>query len=127
MSSTAGLRGWSILVVEDEYMIADDMRVELEMAGAEVLGPVATVATAFDVLRRAKDPDLAILDINLQGEMVYPLASYLQDRKVPIVFATGYGGDAVPREFSDVRRLQKPIGAGLIARLVADAGRPRPR
>lgn len=59
------VRGSRVLVVEDEYMMAEDLREELEQHGAEVLGPVPSVPEALDLLRTGAAPDLAILDINL--------------------------------------------------------------
>lgn len=103
------LEGRRILVVEDEYLIADDMRVALLDAGAEVLGPVPTVDAAMSLVATEARPDAALLDINLGGTMVFDLADTLATRAVPFVFATGYDYSAIPDRFADVPRLQKPV------------------
>ena len=67
--TSSSFRGRRVLVVKDEYMLAEDLREELERAGAIVLGPVPTVAEALELLRSESLPFMAMLDINLQGEM----------------------------------------------------------
>lgn len=90
-------------------MLAEDLREGLEREGAEVLGPVPTVAEALGLLRSGPTPDLVILDINLQGEMAWPVASVLRELGVPFVFATGYDAKAIPPEYADVPRAEKPV------------------
>jgi len=103
------LEGRRILVVEDEYLIADDMRGALLDAGAEVLGPVPTVDAAMSLMAAEHQLDAALLDINLRGTMVFDLADTLTSRAVPFVFATGYDNSAIPDRFADVPRLEKPV------------------
>ena len=105
----ASLQGRRGLVVEDEYMLAEDLRAELEREGAEVMGPVASVADALELLRSGPAPDMAILDINLGGEMAYPVADALRARDIPFIFATGYEAQAIPKAYSDVPRAEKPV------------------
>ena len=105
----SGLRDRRILVVEDEYIMAQDLRYELEDAGAEVLGPVPSVTGALTLLAREAPPDAAILDVNLGGEMVYPLADILRQRGIPFMFATGYDLRALPPEYATVPRCEKPF------------------
>ena len=105
------LEGCRILVVEDEYLIADDLRLALIDAGADVLGPVPTVTAAQSVLAAESRIDAALLDINLGGTMVFDLADALEARSVPFVFATGYDELAIPERFSAVPRLEKPVKA----------------
>lgn len=125
--SSAGLHRKRLLVVEDEYLVAEDMRHELEELGASVLGPVASVAAALAVLSDTEDVDGAILDVNLCGEVVYPVAGVLHERQVPFVFWTGYGSLGVPETYRDVPHLQKagPASAvvqALLRRLDARSG-----
>ena len=110
-----------ILVVEDEAMIA--MLVE-EMVldfGSEVVGPAAKMEEA---LRLASDAslDAAILDVNVGGAVVYPVADLLRARGVPIIFATGYGAGELPSRFrKDARsrsRLAMKSLPGLFARFL---------
>jgi len=103
------LEGLRILVVEDEYLIADDMRGALLDAGAEVLGPVPTATAAMSLVAAEPRLDAALLDINLGGTMVFELADTLASRAVPFVFATGYDDSAIPDRFSAVPRLEKPV------------------
>lgn len=103
------VRGSRVLVVEDEYMMAQDLREALERQGAVVLGPVPSVPDALDLLRTGPAPDLAILDINLQGEMAYPVADALRARDIPFLFTTGYDAEDIPPAYADVPRAEKPI------------------
>lgn len=105
----ASLRGRRVLVVEDEYLFAEDLREQLLSCGAEVLGPVACVADALALLGDGSEPDLAILDIGLGRETVYPVADALRTRGIPFVFATGYDASAIPEGYKDVPRTEKPL------------------
>ena len=115
----ASLRGRRVLVVEDEYLIAEDLREQLLSCGADVLGPVACVADALALLADGAEPDLAILDIGLGGEKVYPVADALRTRGIPFVFATGYDVWVIPKRYADDPRTEKPValrGAPMLAR-----------
>ena len=102
-------KGQRVLVVEDEYLLAEDLREGLEHQGAEVMGPAATVADALALLRTGPAPYVAILDINLGGEMVYPVADALRARGIPFIFATGYEPWSIPKAYADVPRAEKPV------------------
>ncbi len=106
---TLPVQGSRILVVEDEYFLAEDLRGALDRQGAEVLGPVPTVSEALELLSNGPAPDLAILDINLQGETVYPQAEALSALGIPFVFATGHDAQALPQAYADVLRVEKPF------------------
>jgi CheY-like chemotaxis protein len=109
-SGSSSFKGRRVLVVEDEYVLAQDLREELERVGAQVMGPVATVADALALLGSGPAPYMAILDINLGGEMVYPVADALRDRDIPFIFATGYDAADIPEAYGNVPRAEKPIG-----------------
>ncbi|MGN6278926.1 MAG: response regulator [Sphingomonas sp.] len=111
MNQPLAIAGSTVLLVEDEYLIADDLARDLTAHGLTVFGPVATVEAAVEALAQS-NPDFAILDINLRGDRVFPLADHLSGRDIPYVFATGYDGDAIPPRFADVARLEKPIRTG---------------
>ena len=81
------LRGTRILVVEDEYLLADDLNNALADAGAHVLGPAASVEDATALIGNEATIDAAILDVNLRGDMVFPLADALRERGIPFAFA----------------------------------------
>lgn len=98
-----------VLVVEDEYFIADEIRLGLVDLGAEVLGPFADVQQASAFLRTGTPIDAALLDINLRSEMVFPLARALRSRGIPVVFTTGYGKGAIGPEFQNIELWQKPL------------------
>ena len=82
--------GRLVLVVEDEFLIAMHLELLLQEHGWRVLGPAATVAQALRLLE-GKTPDVALLDVNLKGEMVTPVAEALRARGVPFVLASAYG------------------------------------
>lgn len=103
------LRGRKILVVEDEYLLADDLCTQLEQEEAVVVGPAATVKQGLALLEETEQLSAAILDVNLRGEPVFPLADALIARKLPFVFTTGYDASVVPERFQHVARCEKPL------------------
>jgi CheY-like chemotaxis protein len=103
------LTGRRVLVVEDDYVVAQDLLEQLLSCGAQVMGPVATVAGALTLLESSLAPHLAILDIGLGNEMVYPVADALRARGIPFLFATGYDAWAIPTSYGDVPRIEKPV------------------
>jgi CheY-like chemotaxis protein len=105
----ATLSGRRVLVVEDEYFIAADLARALTRLGADVVGPVATREQALELLATAECIDLAVLDINLKDEPVFPLADLLIGQSVPVLFATGYGEASIPDRYRQVPRWQKPF------------------
>ena len=112
--STAGKR---ILLVEDEYLIAQDMACELRNMGLEVIGPFSSVAAALQALETAT-VDGAVLDINLDGDKVYPVADALIARRVPVIFTTGYDGGEIPERYAAIERCSKPVTRGALVRTV---------
>ena len=110
MSGAGALSGRSIMIVEDNFFVADELQRDLHNAGAEVIGPFNKVADARDSLAGNADGlSAAVLDVNIGGAKVYPLASELQSAGVPFVFVTGYDARAIPGQFAAVTRLVKPI------------------
>ncbi|MDP9423810.1 MAG: response regulator [Pseudomonadota bacterium] len=105
------LAGRNVLVVEDEFLIADDLAAVLRGAGAEVIGPAASLPSAIRLAGDSQRIDAAVLDIHLDGVTVFPLADELRTRNVPMLFLTGYGDDYIPDNYSAVLRCDKPIGA----------------
>jgi CheY-like chemotaxis protein len=116
------LGGKRVLVVEDEAAIAmllEDMLLDF---GCEIVGPAARLATALDLAQR-ESFDLAILDVNVAGEPIYPVAEALAERGVPLVFSTGYGGAGIKEPFRDRPVVQKPFSqADLKRTLIATLG-----
>ncbi len=113
------LKDRTIFVAEDEYYAADDLRRELTRLGAKVIGPAPMLDRAVEMIEEAENIDGAILDINLGGELIYPAADLLADRRVPFLFATGYDKTVIPSRFDVVTRCEKPIGPDRLASAVA--------
>ena len=106
---TGTLANRHVLVVEDEYFIADEMARALKKLGAEVLGPVPTKDKALALVSSDQPIDAAVLDINLRRETVFPVADALRQQGVPFVFATGYAQGSVPAAYEGVPRWEKPF------------------
>jgi DNA-binding response OmpR family regulator len=109
------LAGSRILILEDDFYLATDAQTWLEEAGAKVLGPTGSVATALDLVRSERI-DGALLDINVGNGPSFEVSKALEERGVPFAFVTGYDDDVIPAELKSVPRLQKPIaGHSLLA------------
>jgi two-component SAPR family response regulator len=113
------LEGVRVLVVEDDYLIAQLLDEMLRSIGCVVLGPLPRLADALDAAAR-ETCDVAVLDVNLGGERVYPVAEVLSERNVPFVFVTGYSSGAVPREYAEQPRLGKPFKAQQLFRALSN-------
>ncbi len=101
----AGLR---VLLVEDESVVAMLIEDILGELGCEVVGPVAQVRKAVEMAQH-ETIDAAILDVNLNGHDVYPVADVLAARNIPFIFATGYGKDSLRAPYDGRPMLQKPF------------------
>jgi DNA-binding response OmpR family regulator len=110
------LRGIRVLVVEDQWHVANALRSLLEVEGMEVSGPAGRIADAHRLADEYK-PELAVIDVNLRGEMAYSLIDDLHDRGVRVVVISGYA--VLPRLTAKVAAiLQKPFnGPELLASL----------
>lgn len=113
-----GLRGRRVLVVEDEFYIADDVAQALGQLGAVVVGPVPTPDRALEALA-AGLPDFAVLDINLEGGMAFPVADALLAQGVPFLFASGYTRASVPPRFQHVPLWEKPFEIAALLRALS--------
>ena len=123
MSDTT-LRGCRVLVVEDEYMIADEFCIELEEAGAVVIGPTGTVEETFRVIDTTPKLDGAVLDVNLGGTMSFAVADRLVTDGVPFIFTTGYDASVIPDHFAHVPRCEKPVSIAKVVRAIGRAVHP---
>ncbi|RZI99715.1 MAG: response regulator [Brevundimonas sp.] len=105
---SAPLTGRRVLVVEDESLVAMLLETILEDMGCTPVGPAATVD---DGLKMATEEELdaALLDVNVAGKQVFPIAEALKARGVPFVFSTGYGEGGLPDEWRGQSTIQKPF------------------
>jgi DNA-binding response OmpR family regulator len=106
-----------VLVVEDDAAIAMLIEDMLDELGYEIGASVARLAKAFEVLD-SLDFDVAILDVNVDGEPVFPLARRLSEQGKPIVFSTGYGRAGLPAEFANYPVLAKPFSMSELQRVL---------
>jgi CheY-like chemotaxis protein len=113
-----------ILVVEDDFLVARLLAEILESVGWQVVGPVAHLAAALNAAA-SESFDAAVLDVNLAGQTVYPVAKVLDARRVPFAFVTAYGREALPPLFCRRPHLAKPFVPGelidTVARLIGRA------
>jgi DNA-binding LytR/AlgR family response regulator len=109
MTNSSSLRGRVVLVVEDDYFQAVEIRAACTENGAVVLGPVGRLDEALALINDAARIDGAVLDINLHEAKIFPVADILHNRGVPFVFATGYERAAIPARFANVPKCEKPI------------------
>ena len=114
--------GKTILIVEDESLLAMDIISQLERAGAVVVGPAGTISVALSMIEQHQF-DGALLDCNLGGDPVDEIAAALAHKNIPFAFVSGYSRDSLPRSFSNAELLSKPFDAhqlvAIVARLVA--------
>ena len=96
------------MVVEDEYFIAILIEEILESAGCVVMGPIPRLPDALHAVDH-QDYDVAVLDVNLAGEWINPVADALSERNVPFLFVTGYGANALPSEHAQRPHICKPF------------------
>jgi CheY-like chemotaxis protein len=114
------LEGLTFLVVEDETIVSfllEDMLAEL---GCATVLHAGRVGEALDLLRE-RLPDAAVLDVNLGGEYVYPVATRLAEAQVPFVFTTGYGRAGIPDDWAARPVVQKPFSIAALAEALHNA------
>jgi len=106
-----------VLVLEDEWLIAEQIGGALAQAGYEIVGPVGRVRQAMDLLER-EAVDLAVLDINVHEDRSFQVADRLAETATPFVFVSGYSDLEMPHSFSDRPLLQKPVDPDNLCRLM---------
>lgn len=107
-ASPKKLPGERILIVEDEALVAMILEDQLADLGISVAATCSSVPDAMQAIEKSA-PHAAILDVNLRGQLVYPVADRLMDRGIPFVFVTGYGRESIDRRYSFVKVLEKPV------------------
>jgi CheY-like chemotaxis protein len=118
------LDGLSVLVVEDEAIISFLLEDMLEELGAAHIRHASNVQTALRMLDE-KQPDLAVLDVNLGGERVYPVAERLDANGIVFIFTTGYGRDGIDPRWHAKHVVQKPFNIDMIKRALDAVLPPR--
>ena len=111
------LCGARVLLIEDEYYIADDLRRTLNCAGARVVGPCSTLEKAYEALDEAVF-DCALIDLNLHGESAVPIADRLLEQGTSFAIATGYGSPSLPERLQHVPRIEKPFDPSALLELL---------
>jgi CheY-like chemotaxis protein len=114
------LAGKRVLIVEDELLVALLIEDFLEDFGCTAVGPCGSVAKALDMIER-ETLDMAVLDVNLSGEMVYPVADMLEARHIPFLFLSGYGDEVLQPGRPGWRVCAKPFTGNDLADMMAEA------
>ena len=113
--ASSTLAGKRVLAVEDEGLVAMWLEDLLHDLGCVVVGPANSLEVAFELLEDDAI-ELAVLDVNIAGEKVFPVAEQLAARNVPFVFATGYGASGVIEPFGERPVVQKPYTLDMLKR-----------
>ena len=103
------LQGRRVLVVEDESLVAMLLETILEDMGCTPVGPASNIDEGEALARDEAALDAALLDVNVAGRQVFPVAAALKARGVPFVFSTGYGEGGLPDEWRGNPTIQKPF------------------
>ncbi|MEO9189944.1 MAG: response regulator [Acetobacteraceae bacterium] len=111
------------MIVEDELLIAMLIEDALVAEACVIVGPFASVSEAL-AAAKTETLDVAVLDVNLRGEKVYPVAEALAERGVPFLLLSGYGANAVPPDHPDWRAYTKPFNPRDLAAILAEQIRP---
>lgn len=112
--------GGSVFLVEDEVMIRMMVADMLEELGFRVAAEAGEINEAMK-LAQSTEFDIAILDVNVNGKVISPVADLLAARGRPFIFATGYGSSGLPAEYRDRPALQKPFQIETLARTIQQA------
>jgi len=116
MTATRPLGG-SVFLVEDEVMIRMMVADMLEELGYRIAAEAGEISEALRLAQNT-DFDFAILDVNVNGKVISPVADLLKARNRPFIFATGYGSSGLPEEYRDRPALQKPFQLETLARMI---------
>ncbi|MBB4797280.1 CheY-like chemotaxis protein [Brevundimonas bullata] len=111
---TNALQGRRVLVIEDESLVAMLLETILEDMGCAVVGPEANIDDGLIAATTEASLDAALLDVNVAGREVFPVAEALRARGVPFVFSTGYGEAGLPEHWRGNPTIQKPFTEGAI-------------
>ncbi len=118
-------RAGSVFLVEDEVMIRMMVADMLEELGYRVAAEAGEIGEAIRLVQ-CTDFDLAILDVNVNGKVISPVADLIKARNRPFIFATGYGSSGLPEEYRDRPALQKPFQLETLSRMIDTALKDAP-
>jgi DNA-binding NtrC family response regulator len=111
--------GCRVLIVEDEWLLANDLEKALKSFGAEAIALVGDLDDARAQLAGGRF-DVGIIDINLRGQNAFGIADELHRQEIPFVFATGYSAEVIPTRFANVTRWEKPFDPHTLVRSVLE-------
>jgi DNA-binding response OmpR family regulator len=120
MTAAAGPKGGSVFLVEDEVMIRMMVADMLEELGYKIAAEAGDIAEALR-LAQSVDFDFAILDVNVNGKVISPVADVIRAKGRPFIFATGYGSSGLPEQYRDRPALQKPFQLDALGRTIETA------
>jgi two-component SAPR family response regulator len=119
------LQGRRVLIMEDDYLQAQNLVELMKIQGAEVLGPAPSVEEGMGLLLRNRLPDMAILDVRLGKENVFPLVEALTTIGIPFVFTSGSPDWSLPEPYDSMPHCEKPLDEGELLRALAALGSVR--
>ncbi len=118
--AASGATGGSVFLVEDEVMIRMMVADMLDELGYTVAAEAGEINEAMR-LAQSTEFDLAILDVNVNGKVISPVAELIKAKNRPFIFATGYGSQGLPEEYRDRPALQKPFQLETLAKMIETA------
>lgn len=117
MHNESSLAGARVLVAEDSLIVARELQATLEDLGCIVFGPYGKLEQVVDAITRQQF-DLAVLDVDLRGENIFPAADMLVERNTPFIFSTGFNSGQIPDRYSNCPHLEKPTTKSRIVHVV---------
>lgn len=117
-------QGRRVLIAEDDYIVAAQLANEFRAANAQVLGPCASLTEAT---RLAETSQMAVLDVDLKGHMVFPLADRMMAEGIPFVFYTGFDRPLLPSRFADIVCINKPMAPHRTVEILARSSAANPK
>ena len=102
-----------VLIAEDEFLVALSLEEDLRRHGCEIIGPFSKLGDARQAAE-VEELDVALLDVNMNGEMAYPVADALSARGIAFIFLSGYGAMTFPEQYRAAPRVPKPYDPSIL-------------